>query len=178
MSGFLRPDAVRSLRRWREVLAALGLAALGVWIAASPGPVVQGFGWVLVLVGAAALIPAIRRARFAASGEGPGIVRVDEGRILYMGPVEGGAMALDDIAELSLRRARDGGGATWVLGGPDTVLEIPVDAAGGDALFDAFAALPGLSPRMLLSARADGRPGTLPLWRRGGALPPERTLTR
>jgi hypothetical protein len=177
MAEFLRPGAVAALRRWREVLAALGLIALGVWIAAFPGPVVQGFGWVLVAVGAAALIPAARRARFAASGEGPGVVRVDERRILYMGPVEGGAVALDAMQHLSIRRLEDGR-AAWILVAEDALLAIPVDATGADALFDAFTALPGLSPQALLAARGASRPGTTRLWTRRGTVPPERTLTR
>jgi hypothetical protein len=45
--GFMRPEAAAILRRWREPLVALAVIALGVWIAARPGPIVQGFGWVL-----------------------------------------------------------------------------------------------------------------------------------
>jgi hypothetical protein len=75
---------------------------------------VQGFGWVLAAVGVAAMIPAIRRARFQASGEAPGVVQVDERRILYMGPTHGGAVAVDELTQLSLRRMEDGR-AAWVL---------------------------------------------------------------
>ncbi|MFW5641652.1 MAG: hypothetical protein ACOCY0_02695 [Roseicyclus sp.] len=177
MAEFLRPGAVAALRKWREVLAALGLVALGLWIAAFPGPVVQGFGWVLVAVGTAVLIPASRRARFAASGEAPGVVNVVERRILYMGPTHGGAVALDDIDHLSIRRMEDGR-AAWILVENDSVLAIPVEAAGAEALFDAFTALPGLSAKALLAARDASRPGTTRLWSRGRALPPGRTLTR
>jgi hypothetical protein len=74
VADFLRPEAAALLRKWREPLIALVVVALGVWIAARPGPIVQGFGWVLVALGAAAMIPAIRRARFQASGEAPGVV--------------------------------------------------------------------------------------------------------
>jgi hypothetical protein len=177
MAEFLRPGAAAVLRKWREVLIALGVIGLGLWIAAFPGPVVQGFGWVLMAGGAAYLIPAARRARFAASGEAPGVVRVDERRILYMGPVHGGAVALDDLAHLSIRRLEDGR-AAWVLVAEDGVLAIPVEATGAEALFDAFTALPGLSAQALLAARDGAASGTTRIWSRGGALPPHRTLTR
>jgi len=165
MSGFLRPEAAAALHRWREVLAALAVAALGLWIAAHPGPVVQGFGYVLVAVAALALIPAIRRARFAAGGQGPGVVQVVEGRILYMGPVTGGAVSLGDLTSLSLRRDR-GGNTAWVLAEPSQLLMIPVDASGAEALFDAFTTLPGLGAHRLLSARQNSRIGEQTLWRR------------
>jgi len=169
MSGFLRPKAAATLRRWREVLAALAVAALGLWIAASPGPVVQGFGYVLVALAVLALIPAIRRARFAAGGQGPGVVQVVEGRILYMGPVTGGAVSLGDLASLSLRRDHEGN-AAWILTEPGQMLVIPVDAAGAEALFDAFTTLPGLGAHRLLAARQTTRIGEQVLWRRASPL--------
>lgn len=169
MSGFLRPEAVAALTRWREVLAALAVIAAGAWIAARPGLIVQGFGYVLIAMAALALIPAIRRARFAAGGLGPGVVQVVEGRILYMGPTTGGAVSLGDLTGLSLRRDHLGR-AAWILQEPGQFLVVPVDAAGAEALFDAFTALPGLGAERLLSARRGTAEGTFPLWRRD-ALP-------
>jgi hypothetical protein len=165
MTGFLRPEVAAALHRWREVIAALAAIALGLWIAASPGPVVQGAGYVLAALAALALIPAIRRARFATGGQGPGVVQVVEGRILYMGPVTGGAVSVREMTSLSLRRDHEGGTA-WVLTEPGQLLVIPVDAAGADALFDAFTALPGLGVQRLLAARQSVREGTETLWRR------------
>jgi hypothetical protein len=46
------------------------------------------------------------------------------------------------------------------------MLVIPVDAAGAEALFDAFTALPGLGAKRLLAARRTLRTGTQTLWRR------------
>lgn len=168
MSGFLRPEAAAMLLRWREVIAAACVAALGLWIAASPGPVVQGFGYVLAGVAAFALIPATRRARFVGTGQGPGIVRVVEGRILYMGPHHGGAVSLAELTALTLRR--DHAGAVWVMSEAEQVLEVPVDAAGADALFDAFTTLPGLGAQRLLAARHGTTLGAHHLWRRAAPV--------
>ena len=165
MNGFLRPEAAAVLTRWREVLAACAVLALGLWIAARPGPIVQGFGYVVAGLAALALIPAIRRARFATGGDGPGVVQVVEGRILYMGPHSGGAVSLADMTELALYRDVDGRDR-WLLSEPGRILEIPVDAAGAEALFDAFTALPGLRAEQLVSARRTVRTRTQPLWRR------------
>lgn len=175
--GFLRPDAIAVLRRWREPIIAVGVISGGLWIAASPGPIVQGFGWVMAVLGAVALVPAVRRARFNASGEGPGVVQVDERRVVYMGPTHGGAVALDELDHLSIRRNAEGA-AAWLLVEKDTLLTIPVDAAGAEALFDAFTALPGLSSQTLLAARDLPQAGTTRLWMRAQDPAPERTLTR
>ncbi|MEJ6392795.1 hypothetical protein V8J82_05970 [Gymnodinialimonas sp. 2305UL16-5] len=166
MNSFFRPEAMSALTRWREVIVALIIAALGVWIALRPGGIiVAGFGYVLIGLGLAFLIPALRRARFATDGQGAGIVQVDEQRITYMGPVTGGAMALDDLAILSVRR--DGLGQTsWVLADATQLLVIPVDAAGADALFDTFSALPGLNIDRLIAAVQSRTGGSQQLWSR------------
>ena len=163
--NFFRPEVLVLLRRWAEVIVAIAVLGLGLWIAARPGPVVQGFGYVLAAFAAIALIPAVRRARFATDGDGPGIVQVIEGRILYMGPVGGGAISVAEMTSLSLRHDR-GGQVAWVLVEPGHMLVIPVNAAGAEALFDAFTTLPGLGAARILAARQSPHEGTRTLWRR------------
>jgi hypothetical protein len=68
--GFMRPEAAAILRRWREPLVALAVIALGLWIAARPGPIVQGFGWVLHVHS-----PVRRRPDRAAANNWPSISR-------------------------------------------------------------------------------------------------------
>lgn len=170
MSGFFRPEAIAAVARWREVLVAATIIALGLWIAAKPGGmIVTGFGYVLIGLGAVAMVPAVRRARFITGGDGPGVVQIDEGRILFMGPETGGAMALDDLGILSLRRDRDGKSA-WVLADASQLLVIPVDASGADALFDAFAALPGLNIDRLIASVQNRTYGSQRLWVRDRPL--------
>jgi len=169
MSGFLRPEVSQVLTRWREVIAALVMVALGVWIALRPGPIVQGFGYVLIAVGLAFGFTALRRARFASGGDGPGVVRVDEGRVLYMGPVTGGTIALREMTSLAIRRDHLGARA-WVLTEPGQLLVIPVDASGAEALFDAFTTLDGLQVHDLMSALKSTEAGSRTIWRRGHVL--------
>jgi len=166
--GFLRPEAVAVLRRWREPLIALAGAGVGLWIAYSPGPVMAGFGWVVLAVSGVVFALSLRRVRFARGGDGPGVVTLDERRVAYMGPYYGGVVALDDLAALSLRRAGDGK-AYWVLAGAQEVLVIPVNAHGAQAMFDAFTTLPGLSMPFVLRQQDATEPGTVTLWRRTAA---------
>lgn len=168
MTGFVRPEVATALRRWREVIAALAAIGLGLWIALQPGPIVQGFGWVLTALGAIGVLPAIRRALLAGlarPGEGPGVVKVDEGRVLYLGPVTGGTIALPDLTHLSLRGDAEGR-MVWVLVDPTALVTIPTDAAGAEALLDALLALDGVSAQTVHAALSRRTPGTTRIWAR------------
>lgn len=170
MTGFFRPELVAALARYREALA-LGAAALlalwwlwswwdrGAWL---PG----ALGALILPVALFLLRQAVLRARFRTGGLGPGVLRVTEQQITYLGPVEGGVLAIPEITRVELRPGPDG--PLWRLhhaGGPP--LEVPAGAEGADALFDALAALPGMEAgRMVLALeRAAAHP--VILWSRG-----------
>lgn len=163
--SFIRPEATAAMWRWREVLIGIVLAVLALWWLAGP----QGLlGWIspVLLVGAGALIMVgLQRGRFRGAGGGLGAVQVDEGQITYFGPLTGGAVALRELARLSL----DGGQrpAHWHLEQSDgPPLMIPVDAEGADALFDAFAALPGLRTERMLAQLRDTPEAAVVIWER------------
>jgi len=158
----LRPEVRALAHRWREVIAAAGLAVLGLWS-------MSGGGLVLVPLGAALLalalgwgVIAFRRIRFLRGIGAPGMVEVDEGQVGYFGPTFGGFVALADLVELRLT-AHFGTRAWRLKTGDGQVLLIPVDAAGADRLYDAFASLPGIDMAMLAAALDHDQP-TLPLW--------------
>lgn len=160
----IRPEALARLHAWREALAGLALLALGLWLLSRPGYVLPGLGAVLCLAGLGYGIVMIRRARFLARDNAPGVVQVIEGEISYLGPHGGGFMALDEITWLAL----SGDGQDWLItadGGRQLV--IPRGARGAEALFDAFATLHGIDMAQLLRqiAAAPG-PAPRPIWRR------------
>lgn len=162
MSPLLRPEALRAIRRWREALAGLGLCLLGAYWLSGRGIIVWAGGGV-ALIGAALIVLGRERARFRREGEGPGIVGVDEGRLVYFGPETGGALAIRDLVAVDHDPAR---GGTWHLAAADGVrLAIPATAAGADALFDVFAALPGLSTGRLAEVARRREGPTVPVWR-------------
>lgn len=166
--SFIRPEASAAVWRWREVLVGIALAVLALrWLA---GP--QGLlGWIapVLLVAAGALIMVgLQRGRFRGTGGGLGAVQVDEGQVTYFGPLTGGAMALRELSRLKL----DGSlrPAHWMLEQKDgPALMIPVDAAGADALFDAFATLPGLRTERMLAQLQSKPNAAVVIWER--ALP-------
>jgi hypothetical protein len=161
----IRPEVRAMLHRWREVIAAGLAGAAGLWIASLGGYVLMPFGLaVAALAGGWAMI-ALRRIRFLHGIGAPGVVEVDEGQVGYFGPTFGGFVALADLAELRL--AEFYGARAWRLKTQDgQVLLIPVDAAGAERLYDAFAALPGIDMARVTAALDHGQP-TLPRGRRG-----------
>lgn len=167
--SFLRPEAVAALRRWREVILAVAITILGAWIAVQGGYLLPVLGLLVAGLGAGLGILGLRRMRFSRSVTDPGIVQVVEGQITYFGPpvrgYEGGFAGLSALSEIALMT--HAGTRAWRLSQPgQPALYVPTAAAGAEALFDAFAGLPGLDSAQLLDA-IEG-PVDLPriVWRR------------
>ncbi|MFN4203559.1 MAG: hypothetical protein ACK4GM_10935 [Tabrizicola sp.] len=157
--NFIRPELLTALHRWREVLAGAALATFGLWTATRGGYLLTPLGLALLALGAGWALTAYRRIRFQQAGEAPGILRVTEAQIAYFGPRVGGFVSLPDLAEIRLLTLR--GRRIWKLKqGDGTVLHIPVEADGAEALFDAFAALPGIDMAALVAALGSDAPAS------------------
>lgn len=160
--SFIRPEVAVLLTRWREVIVLSALASIGAWIALMPGFFLPVAGWALLAFSILLMPASIRRARFQPGEDGIGVVQLREGRVAYLGPETGGTVSLDELESLSLVVARSG--RHWRLVQGAEILDIPVDAVGADALFDAFTRLPGLSSARLLAALESLTPGEITLW--------------
>jgi hypothetical protein len=168
--SFIRPDLSRRLRRWSELAAALFAALVGGVIMRLGGYLFLPVGAILTLLSLGWALTALRRLSFQRDVAAPGVVEVIEGQVSYFGPSFGGFVALDDLTELRLAEVH--GTRQWRLRtASGEVLLIPVDAAGADKLYDAFATLPGIDMAALTTA-LDAGTTTLPLWRRPQARLP------
>lgn len=173
--SFLRPEAKAELWRWREVLGGIAVALIGLWLVAGPGLLLAIPGYALILAGVIFVWIGGQRVRFRKTGLGAGAVQVDEGQIAYFGPLTGGVIALREMERLSLERAAYP--AHWKLEQPgQNPVMIPVDAAGADALFDAFAALPGLRTERMLAELADDKTLSVVIWERRSMRPASTLL--
>lgn len=147
--GFFRPEVRALLWRWREVLGGVAVALIGLWLVMGPGFLLAVPGYILLVAGAVFVWLGIQRARFRGADGGAGAVQVDEGQVTYYGPLAGGTVALREMDRLSLDRSMYP--AHWKLDQAGQVpLLIPVNAAGSEALFDAFATLPNLKTERML----------------------------
>jgi hypothetical protein len=161
----IRPEAKAQLLRWREVLAGAGALLVGLWWLTRPGLLLTLPGGALVLAGAALIWVGLQRARFRREGQGPGSVDVDEGEITYFGPLTGGAVSLRELREIAYDPTSYP--AHWRLrqeGVPEVV--IPVNAAGAEALFDAFATLPQFRMEQALAVQKRKAAQPIVIWRR------------
>lgn len=156
----VRPELRAALWRWRDVVAGLIVAAAGIWLSGAGG-LLFWIGGAAAVAGAAFALAGVQRGRFGSSGAGPGLVRVVEGQLAYFGPSTGGVI---DVQTLRRVEYRDG---LWRLHAATTLLEIPADAAGADALFDVFASLPGLGTEAVLDAMHAPGGATRTVWRAG-----------
>jgi hypothetical protein len=117
----------------------------------------------VVLAGAALLFSGIQRARFKRGAGGPGVVQVDEGEVAYFGPLNGGSVAVRALSRLVLDGRSDP--AVWALYQPGQApLHIPVNAEGGEMLFDAFSSLPGLKTEQMFAKMNEGRAEPVVIW--------------
>jgi hypothetical protein len=177
--SLIRPELAARLRHWREPICAGALALFGLWVATRGGWLLGPLGAAIVALAAGWAFAALRRLRFAQDPAAPGMVEVDEGQVGYLGPAFGGYVALPDLVELRLLTMR--GRRLWRLKQADgQALLIPVDAAGAERLYDAFASLPGMDTAALVAAlspgtTASGRGAALAadavstvIWRRAG----------
>ena len=162
--NFIRPEARELMWRWREVLAGALAGVFGAWAVLAGRGVVAALGVVLVVVAVALVVAGWQRGRFRRGRGGPGVLQITEGQLTYFGPFSGGALALASVGEVVLNPLPRAG-PVWELRGADgDPLRIPANAQGAEALFDAFAGLPGFDTEMMLARLADPGPVPVTLW--------------
>lgn len=161
MANFLRPEARATLWRWRDVIGAVALIALGYWWASASFGFVRWLSYGTMALGVILAIAGVQRARFRRGTDGPGVVLLDERRLSYYGPLSGGVIDLDDLTKLEL----DPSG--WILTGiGGQRLDIPVTALGAEILFDAFAALPKIKTAQMLDVLTRTPDARVMIWER------------
>jgi len=69
----IRPEIKDGMWRWREVLAALAFAGVGIWWGTVSFGIVQWIGWGMAILGVGLAIPAAQKVRFKSDGDGPGV---------------------------------------------------------------------------------------------------------
>jgi hypothetical protein len=166
MADFFRPEVRAFFWRWREVLLAGVVLALGVWWALTGIGINRWLGYIFCAIGIGWAVAGIQRARFAQGGDGPGVVQLRERRLAYFGPLDGGVIDIEDLARLEIDPSSQPA-PSWVLTGIDGMqIAIPINAAGADALFDVFATLPDIKTSVVLDVLSHTPDARATVWSR------------
>ncbi|MCV2892906.1 hypothetical protein [Lentibacter sp. XHP0401] len=163
--SFIRPEAEKFLNKYKEVLVATFAFLLGAYWAAFSFGLLPWLGYIVMAASGLLLFSFLQRAWFARGEGGRGFVEVDEGQISYFAPESGGMIAVRELTELTYDARPNP--PVWTLrqaGLPELV--IPANAKGAPQLFDAFAALPGLSADRLLTAQRGAKDHARVIWRK------------
>ncbi|MBL4807518.1 MAG: hypothetical protein JKY31_09545 [Rhodobacteraceae bacterium] len=168
---FLRPEAVKTLKRWQEtiVFAILLLATLRVlWLAYVWSSWTMGLlGLALTAAVGSLLYIALLRMQLRGDGMGVGLVEIDERNITYLAPHLGGVVSIDSLRKIDVSPTRNGG-CNWVLysfDGPPVM--IPFTAKGADALIEAFSALRGMGVDRISRAAKSNSLVIQTIWEKG-----------
>ena len=183
--SLVRPEIVAWASRRREAIAWTALTAFGLWLIGRGldpvAPLLLLLGGLATLIGAALLTAALRRLAFAADAPAEGVVEIDEGRIAYLGPRDGGYVdvrALVLVEIVTRPHLLTDTGHAWVLSAEDgTRLTIPLGAAGGEGILDALSPLPGIDLAAGTAALRERRPARVVVWSRRAAVPAVRGLS-
>lgn len=163
----MRPEAREALWRAREALAGLALLLLALWLGLTAFGLLRWVAGGLGLLGLALAWTGVQRWRFSPQGRGPGVVEVDERRLVYWGPLSGGAMDLDDLLRLEFDPT--GRPGHWVMTSlRGETLAVPANAEGAEGLLDLFSALPGLRAEALVAAVGTREP--VVVWQKANVL--------
>ena len=105
---------------------------------------------------------------------------IDEARIAYFGPRDGGFVDLPAITRVEIvsrPHVPPASPHAWVITAEDgTRLTIPLGAEGADGLFDALSPLPGIDFDAGIAAVTARRPGRATVW--SAHYPPEARRIR
>ncbi len=168
-----RPEAVETLKRWREpaaIAVLFGFAIWFLWRAYVQSSWISGaVGLVFAGVVGGLLYIAYLRALLRREISGPGIVEVRERQITYFAPDDrGGEADLESLLRLQLSTMPSSiGDRNWILWHSGGSLVIPVYAEGADELIDAFSALPGLSYEKIVKVMESPETRIFTIWQRG-----------
>lgn len=150
--SFIRPELAERWKIWRESALWGALLLIGLWLIwrgyAGLAPLVFGLGLICAAAGVGLLRDALSRARLSLAAPAEGVVVIDEARIGYLGPRDGGFVDLPAIVSVEIISRAPAPSASphaWVIGAEDgTRLVIPLGARGAEALAAALSPLPGI----------------------------------
>ncbi|MFK7753968.1 MAG: hypothetical protein AB8B51_15660 [Sedimentitalea sp.] len=166
MGYFIRPEISAVIIRWREVILAGVVLALGLWWVLTGVGIHVWLGYIFCAIGIGWGVAGVQRARFAQDGDGPGVVQIRERRLAYFGPLDGGVIDVADLSRLEIDPTSHPD-PSWILTSIEGhSLTIPINAKGSEDLFDVFATLPEIKTATVLDVLSRTPDARVTVWSR------------
>ncbi|KMW56267.1 hypothetical protein AIOL_001219 [Candidatus Rhodobacter oscarellae] len=166
--SFIRPEVQEKLAKTRPFAIGAGLLLLGLYWLVDGGGVMRFVGAGLAVLGGVLLWDGARRARFPASGDGSGVVEIDERRITYYGPDGGSSVSLNDVARIRINTTDQGpfmADLYWEFTERSGLrLVFPGDAVGAEKIFDALAVFDGADFQAIVEANTHTEDASFLVW--------------
>lgn len=174
--NFLRPEVRLLLQKWSEPLVMAAVLLVGVLLYlrgnATANAVLVVIAFVVIAAAGAMLILALRRVRLRGDLHAAGVVEVQERKITYFGPDDGGVVSLDELRRIDIVSARSlpfVDNLTWRLSDNEgAALNIPVGAQGTDIMIDNFSVLNGVNYDLIVKAMAAKDDAVFTIWKKQG----------
>lgn len=174
--SFIRAEIATVLRLWREPIGWSVALFVGLWLIGqgylNGAPLSFALGVLCGAIGLGLLPDSIRRVRFSAAAPSEGVVLIDEARIVYMGPRDGGVVDLPAIVAVEIvtrPHVPPASPHAWVITAEDgTRLTIPLGAEGAERLVSALTPLPGIDFDAGVAAVAGTGARRTVVWRKAG----------
>ncbi len=166
--SFIRPEAAAALKRWGEPVLWIAAGVVGFWLLVQPGWAIKLVGGCAVFVAATLFAGSLNRARRPEPAEGPGLVKITERELMYLGPESGGTVTLDGLRSVVIETSDVGPfgeDVVWVFR-DDTghELRIPNGAIGAEGLFDALSPFPGVDYDAAIRAMSSTEVARFTIW--------------
>lgn len=168
--AFLRTEATRSLSRWSETIVfALGATLFVYLTLRSTGVILPMVYGLIAAAMAIMLFVAIRRARVTGdTAVNAGYVEIDERQISYFHLGQSWSVSVNDLTSVVIETTADGSAQDdlfWVIRDMfGSVVRIPNTADGNENLFDAVAALNGVSFEQITAAMSSISNARFEIW--------------
>lgn len=171
--SLVRPEAQAVLYRWRECIAGVCVAVLGVFFGLNSSGLVWWLAVALTALGCLAFFTGLQRARIRPRLGGRGVIELDEGALRYLTGEGGVIVSLPEVVRVEIETTGDGpkeDDLFWLWVTPEGTARIPASATGSEKMVDALAAFSGARYEQVIAASGSTEPRLFIVWQKDRLL--------
>jgi len=168
--SFIRPELRNQIQRWREIIFAAGVVAVGIWVFSAGGPLFGLIGGIIALAGLGLGIIGWRRLRLNFGEGGLGVVEVDERQISYLLSYGGFSLSISEITAIEIHTNSLGPFSPdlfWVFKSiGQHPQSIPGNAVGAAKIYDVLASFDNVNFDRAIAATKSTEASVFQIWKK------------